>query len=196
MSAAVTATLQPRSAHSLPEDVLHLVSGSISSILSLQTVRLVDLLDEARSRCLASIMERRGADTPADTEAEAQAASAMGYGAVKYADLKNSRLTNYKFSMDDMLSMKGNTAVYLLYAHARIAGIIRKSGRDVHDLVAGGTILLLQPQEVRSSLLGMPHKHACETVLPTLQGLLLPCTSADPSLSPCMAMLVCSQLQQ
>ena len=25
-----------------------------------------------------------------------------------------------------MLSMQGNTAVYLLYAHARIAGIIRK----------------------------------------------------------------------
>jgi arginyl-tRNA synthetase len=25
------------------------------------------------------------------------AASAMGYGAVKYADLKNHRLTNYKF---------------------------------------------------------------------------------------------------
>ncbi len=46
----------------------------------------------------------------------------MGYGAVKYADLKNHRTTNYKFSFDDMLSLKGNTAVYLLYAHARIAG--------------------------------------------------------------------------
>ncbi len=37
----------------------------------------------------------------------------MGYGAVKYADLKNSRLTNYKFSYDAMLDLKGNTAVYL-----------------------------------------------------------------------------------
>ena len=55
----------------------------------------------------------------------------MGYGAVKYADLKNQRLTNYKFDFDAMLSLKGNTAVYLLYAHARIAGISRKSGRDI-----------------------------------------------------------------
>lgn len=30
----------------------------------------------------------------------------MGYGAVKYADLKNHRTTNYKFSYDDMLAMK------------------------------------------------------------------------------------------
>lgn len=37
----------------------------------------------------------------------------MGYGAVKYADLKNSRLTNYRFSYDAMLDLKGNTAVYL-----------------------------------------------------------------------------------
>lgn len=58
----------------------------------------------------------------------------MGYGAVKYADLKNQRLTNYKFNFDQMLNLTGNTAVYLLYAHARIAGIIRKSARDT----AGG----------------------------------------------------------
>lgn len=29
-------------------------------------------------------------------------------------------------SYDAMLDLKGNTAVYLLYAHARIAGIVRK----------------------------------------------------------------------
>ena len=33
-----------------------------------------------------------------------------------------------------MLSLEGNTAVYLLYAHARIASIVRKSGVDVEDL--------------------------------------------------------------
>lgn len=30
--------------------------------------------------------------------------------------------------LDDMLSLQGNTAVYLLYAHARIAAIGRKAG--------------------------------------------------------------------
>jgi arginyl-tRNA synthetase len=72
----------------------------------------------------------------------------MGYGAVKYADLRNARLTNYKFSYDAMLALNGNTAVYLLYAHARIAGIVRKSGRDVDALVAGGSSITLEhPKE-------------------------------------------------
>jgi arginyl-tRNA synthetase len=37
--------------------------------------------------------------------------------AIKYSDLQNNRLTNYTFSYDRMLDMKGNTAVYLLYTH-------------------------------------------------------------------------------
>ncbi|CAI7843885.1 unnamed protein product, partial [Closterium sp. NIES-53] len=52
-----------------------------------------------------------------------------------YADLKNNRLTNYTFDYDQMLDMKGNTAVYLLYAHARICSIIRKSGKNVQEIV-------------------------------------------------------------
>ena len=67
----------------------------------------------------------------------------MGYAAVKYADLKNARLTNYKFNFDEMLSLKGNTAVYLLYAHARIASIVRNSGVDVD----GALLLLCQRSE-------------------------------------------------
>ena len=70
---------------------------------------------------------------------------------MKYADLKNSRLTNYKFSFDSMLALKGNTAVYLLYAHARIAGIVRKSGKDVDELAKTTQIDLGTPQEVRNS---------------------------------------------
>ncbi len=34
-----------------------------------------------------------------------ESSSTMGYGAVKYADLKSNRTTNYKFSFDDMLSL-------------------------------------------------------------------------------------------
>ena len=117
-----------------------------------QTVKLVDLLDEARDRCAASIAERRGDGAAAGDADIAAAAAAMGYGAVKYADLKNSRLTNYQFSMDGMLSMKGNTAVYLLYAHARIAGIVRKSERDVDALKSSAKIELGAPEEVRPPL--------------------------------------------
>lgn len=57
-------------------------------------MRLVELLDEARDRCRETIMEKRGSEMEAE-EVE-HAAAAMGYGAVKYADLKNHRTTDYK----------------------------------------------------------------------------------------------------
>jgi len=57
----------------------------------------------------------------------------MGYGAVKYFDLRRNPTSNYKFSYDDMLDTKGNTAIYLLYAHARLESIISK-GLDDHKI--------------------------------------------------------------
>ena len=69
------------------------------------------------------------------------------YGACKYADLKNQRLTNYKFSYDQMLNLQGNTAVYLQYAHARICSIERKSGKDINEVIQTSSIKLTHPKE-------------------------------------------------
>lgn len=60
-----------------------------------QAVRLVELLDEAKARCQETIKERRGDDI--SHEELEESSSVMGYGAVKYADLKNNRSTNYKW---------------------------------------------------------------------------------------------------
>ncbi|XP_041008553.1 arginine--tRNA ligase, cytoplasmic-like isoform X2 [Juglans microcarpa x Juglans regia] len=106
-----------------------------------EVVRLVDLLDEAKSRSKTALIDR-GKDVEWSEEELEQTAEAVGYGAVKYADLKNNRLTNYTFNFDQMLNDKGNTAVYLLYAHARICSIIRKSGKDVEELKNTGAIVL------------------------------------------------------
>ncbi|KAJ7973769.1 Arginine-tRNA ligase [Quillaja saponaria] len=111
-----------------------------------EVVRLVDLLDEAKTRSKAALIEREKAEEWTADELE-QTAEAVGYGAVKYADLKNNRLTNYVFNFDQMLSDKGNTAVYLLYAHARICSIIRKSGKDIEELKKTGKIKLDHPDE-------------------------------------------------
>ena len=59
-----------------------------------------------------------------------EAARIMGISAVKYADLHNNRTTNYTFSYDRMLDLKGNTAVYLLYTHARISSILDRAGDE------------------------------------------------------------------
>ena len=65
----------------------------------------------------------------------------MGYAAVKYADLKGNRNSNYVFSYDRMLDKRGNTAVYLLYAGSRISKILRDAkeakGVDVNTLLCG-----------------------------------------------------------
>jgi len=51
-----------------------------------------------------------------------------------------------------MLDLKGDTAVYLLYAHARIASIVRKAGRDVAALARTEAIVLAHDDEVALAL--------------------------------------------
>ncbi|XP_027068247.1 arginine--tRNA ligase, cytoplasmic-like isoform X2 [Coffea arabica] len=136
-----------------------------------EVVKLVDLLDEAKNRCKATLIERGKAEKWTGEELE-QTAEAIGYGAVKYADLKNNRLTNYTFNFDQMLNDKGNTAVYLLYAHARICSIIRRSGRDVEELKKVGTVDLAHPDErvLGLHLLQFPEvvEEACTNMLPNI----------------------------
>jgi arginyl-tRNA synthetase len=98
------------------------------------TVRLVDLLDEAVKRMEASLNERIAEGKAVITSEQVpEIAQAMGYGAVKYFDLRRNPTSNYKFSYDQMLDTKGNTAIYLLYAHARLESIISK-GKAVHNI--------------------------------------------------------------
>ncbi|WP_399088947.1 arginine--tRNA ligase [Streptomyces sp. BBFR2] len=90
-----------------------------------ETVRLVDLLDEAIDRA-ASVVREKALDLTEEeiTERGAQ----VGIGAVKYADLSTSANRDYKFDLDQMVSLNGDTSVYIQYAHARIKSILRKAG--------------------------------------------------------------------
>ncbi|KAK9102283.1 hypothetical protein Sjap_019537 [Stephania japonica] len=138
---------------------------------SSEVVRLVDLLDEAKNRSKAVLIERGKAAEWTSEELE-QTAEAVGYGAVKYADLKNNRLTNYTFNYDQMLNDKGNTAVYLLYAHARICSIVRKSAKDIEELKKKGSISLDHPDERVLGLHLMQFaevvEEACTNLLPNV----------------------------
>ncbi|MER6214527.1 MULTISPECIES: arginine--tRNA ligase [unclassified Streptomyces] len=90
-----------------------------------ETVRLVDLLDEAVERA-ASVVREKAQDL---TEEEiAERGAQVGIGAVKYADLSTSAARDYKFDLDQMVSLNGDTSVYLQYAYARIQSILRKAG--------------------------------------------------------------------
>ncbi len=92
-----------------------------------ETVRLEDLLDEAAERATAVVREK--AEKVGLSEAEiVENGRYVGIGAVKYADLSTSPARDYKFDLDQMVSLNGDTSVYLQYAYARIQSIKRKAG--------------------------------------------------------------------
>ena len=126
-----------RAAGWVPDDVelthvpFGLVLGEDGKRLRTRTgdnVRLHELMEEAIDRARAFVVaraEERGDQVPDDLE---QVALTIGIGAVKYADLSQNRQSNYAFSFDKMLSLKGNTAPYLQYAYARQRSILREAG--------------------------------------------------------------------
>ncbi|WP_437576082.1 arginine--tRNA ligase [Sorangium sp. So ce887] len=105
------------------------------------TVKLSDLLDEAVERATKVVREK---NPELDVEAAGAVARAVGVGAVKYADLSSDRIKDYVFDWDRMLAFEGNTAPYLMYAHARIRSIFRKAGVESPR---GAGIALGEPAE-------------------------------------------------
>jgi arginyl-tRNA synthetase len=97
--------------------------GKMFKTRSGETVGLLEVIDEAIERARAAAEEKN--QTLADAEKD-EIARIIGGGAVKYAELSQNRLTDYKFAWDKMLSMQGNTAPYLINAYVRTRSIFRK----------------------------------------------------------------------
>jgi arginyl-tRNA synthetase len=122
------------------------VLGSDRKMLKSRTgdsVKLVELLDEAVQRAEASIAEKNPELSPAERQ---KVARMIGIGAVKYADLSSDRIKDYVFDWERMLSFDGNTAPYLQYAHARICSIFRRAGTS-RDAARHTTPVLSHPSE-------------------------------------------------
>lgn len=97
------------------------------------SVGLESLLDEAVAKALAVVCDpqRSGRGEGAMDEAEQlRVAEAVGLGAIKYADLAHHRTSDYRFDLDKMVSLDGNTSAYIQYAYARARGIMLKGGFD------------------------------------------------------------------
>ena len=114
--------------------------GKMFKTRSGESVGLIEVLDEATERALAAVNEREGVDE----EDKAGIADIIGIGAVKYAELSQHRMTDYKFSWDKMLSLQGNTAPYLINAYVRTRAIFRKLEGGVEMT---GDIELTEPAE-------------------------------------------------
>jgi arginyl-tRNA synthetase len=107
------------------------------------TVRLGELLDAAVNQARTVVADKVHGLDPVQLEHVIQAA---GIGAVKYADLSTSRTKDYAFDVDRMVSLNGNTGVYLQYAHARIQSILRRLPAKEWDTTVDAA-LPLQPAE-------------------------------------------------
>ncbi|MFC3898183.1 arginine--tRNA ligase [Lentzea rhizosphaerae] len=92
-----------------------------------ESVKLADLLAAAVDRADEVLAAR----SSLGTAERAEVARAVGIGAVKYAELSVDRLRDYVFTWDRMLAPGRNTAMYVQYAHARAASILRAAGGSV-----------------------------------------------------------------
>jgi len=146
-----------------------------------ETVPLKSLLSEAQSRCLDSLQSRENINMDEDKLQEA--ARIMGISAIKYADLHNNRTTNYTFSYDRMLDLKGNTAVYLLYTHARISSILDRAGDEVISSFDEGDLVLTDEKERRLALAILKLPDTIDSVIQDL----LPSRLCDYTYGLCVA---------
>lgn len=105
-----------------------------------ESVKLIDLIDEAVARAEKVIEDRYD-----DPEFRAQIAEAVGIGALKYADLSVARDSSYVLDFNRMLALSGNTGPYLQYATARIRSIFARAGLRPED--AAGPIIVGEPAE-------------------------------------------------
>jgi arginyl-tRNA synthetase len=121
---------------------------------------LVDLLDEGVNRMEEQLKGRIGEGKANITLDEVHGvAEAIGYGAIKYYDLRRNPTSNYKFTYDQMLDTKGNTAVYLLYARVRLESIMSRAKADfsvdVEDLWKSGMEISLDHPSERNLALSL-----------------------------------------
>jgi arginyl-tRNA synthetase len=144
-----------------PTEAIHVAFGSVLGndrkmlrSRSGDSVKLVDLLDEAIERAAAAVDEKNPA---LDPDTRAAVARMVGIGAVKYADLSTDRVKDYVFDWDRMLAFEGNTAPYVQYAHARVNQVFARAGVERAD-VRGAPISVDAPQERALALqvLGLP----------------------------------------
>lgn len=108
-------------------------------------IRLDDLLAEAVRRAKAIVADR--APEGVDTDALAEA---IGYGAVKYADLSHDPATAIDFNWDKALALEGNSGPYLQYAYARVQSLLAKARTE--GVAAGNAFAVTTPQEKRLAL--------------------------------------------
>jgi arginyl-tRNA synthetase len=88
-------------------------------------------------------------------EEKEEIAHKVGYGAIKYADLAHHRTSDYRFSLQKMVSLEGNTSAYVHYAYARTQGILRGGQTAEAAVIASQPAVRIDQPEERALALSL-----------------------------------------
>ncbi|WP_413304538.1 arginine--tRNA ligase [Bacillus sp. 1P10SD] len=96
----------------------------------------VVLLEEVLNESIAMARQNIEEKNP-NLENKDEVAKQVGVGAVIFHDLKNNRMNDIEFSLEEMLRFEGETGPYLQYTYARACSILRKgNGYSKMDFLA------------------------------------------------------------
>jgi arginyl-tRNA synthetase len=126
----------------VPFGLIRLPKGRMSTRKG-NVIFLDDVLEEAVSRAEAVLEDR-----DLSPEEKKEIARIVGIGAVKYADLSQTRTKDVLFDWDKMLNMQGDSAPYLQYAYVRTLSIVRRADAELLASSAVDPELLAEPQEL------------------------------------------------
>ena len=114
------------------DDMQHIAFGLITqggkklSTRQGKIVLLEEVLNEAVNLAGKQISEKNP-DLPNKDEVAKQ----VGIGAVIFHDLKNDRLNNFDFVLEEVVRFEGETGPYVQYTRARAMSILRKAGNPL-----------------------------------------------------------------
>ena len=119
------------------DDIHHIPFGLITQggkKLSTRKGKVI-LLEKVLNEAIESAKEQIQSKNP-NLQNQDQVAHAVGVGAVVFHDLKNDRLNNFDFDLEEVVRFEGETGPYVQYTHARACSLLRKANRDI-DLASG-----------------------------------------------------------
>lgn len=107
------------------QNILKAIDDETNELLQNGIVEIEDLMKSKKEMMLEK-MEAKLSEQRLTEEEKEKIVRCVAYGSIKYADLASVRTSDYKYSEQKMLSLKGNTGAFQLYEYVRICAILRK----------------------------------------------------------------------
>jgi arginyl-tRNA synthetase len=150
-------------------DLQHVGFGRIKGMSTRKgtVVFLQDILDTAKEKILDYMKQNEGKSQIKDID---KIADHLGMSAILIQDMKSKRGKDYEFSWERMTDARGDTGVFLQYAHAKACGIERKSGIEITPYVDFSILKEKEAIELVQSISQFPE--IVENAFSTLE----PCT--------------------